>query len=481
MWCFTAALKACCTREMSAPWPGTLRERSVLRRSAILLLSLLVLACPALAQDPAPRRALLLDLKGVITFVAAAQLTKAIERAEAENAELLIVRLDTPGGLLSSTRDMIRAMLASHTPIVVYVAPNGARAASAGTYIVYASHIAAMAPGTHLGAATPVSLGIPGLPGSPPQQPPSEKEKEKTPTQPTGSTEERKAVNDAMAYLRSLAEIRHRNADFAEKAVREAATLTASQALEERVIEVIANDANELLTAIDGRTVSTSGGDTTLHTKGSPIVEIEPGWKAQVMSTITDPNIAFILLLIGIYGILFEFMNPGVVAPGVIGGICLIVALTALTILPLSYGGLALLLFGIALMVGEAFAPSFGILGLGGIIAFVLGAFFLFDPAEAQFGFGVAWPLIAGAAVTSAAFFIGIVGFALKARRRAVRTGAEEMIGSIGEVLNWLGGQGQVRVHGEIWAARSDQILASGRKVRVVDRAGLTLVVEEAA
>ncbi len=464
---------------MSTPRPGTLRERPILRRSAILLINLFLLACPALAQDRTPRPALLLDLKGVITFVAAAQLTKALERAEAENAELLIVRLDTPGGLLSSTRDMIRAMLASHTPIVVYVAPNGARAASAGTYIVYASHIAAMAPGTHLGAATPVSLGIPGLPGSPPQQPPSEKEKEKTPTQPTGSTEERKAINDAMAYLRSLAEIRHRNADFAEKAVREAATLTASQALEERVIEVIANDANELLTAIDGRTVSTSGGDTTLHTKGSPIVEIEPGWKAQVMSTITDPNIAFILLLIGIYGILFEFMNPGVVAPGVIGGICLLVALTALTVLPLSYGGLALLVFGIALMAAEAFAPSFGVLGLGGIIAFVLGAFFLFDPAEAQFGFGVAWPLIAGAAVTSAAFVIGVATFALKARRRAVRTWAEEMIGSAGEVINWADGHGQVRVHGEIWAARSDQSLAGRHRVRVIGREGLTLLVQE--
>jgi membrane-bound serine protease (ClpP class) len=448
---------------------------------AVLLLGLLIaLAPPAHGQDLNSRPVLLLDVTGVIGFVAVGELTKALERAKAEEAALLIIRLDTPGGLLSSTRDMIREVLASTTPIVVYVAPNGARAASAGTYLVYASHLAAMAPGTHLGAATPVSLGVPGLPGSPPPQPSPGAEKK--PAAPdTGTAEERKAVNDAAAYLRSLAEIRKRDADFAEKAVREAATLTASEAMKKGVVEVIAGNVDELLAAIDGRSVATAAGDITLRTKGNRIVELKPDWKAQLMSTITDPNIAFILLLIGIYGILFEFMSPGVVAPGVIGGICLIVALTALTVLPLSYGGLALLLFGIALMAAEAFVPSFGILGLGGIIAFVLGALFLFDPAEAQFGFGVAWPLIVGAAATSAAFVIGVAGFALKARRRAVRTGAEEMIGSTGEVLNWIGGQGQVRVHGEIWAARSDQSLASGRKVRVVGRTGLTLVVEQAA
>jgi membrane-bound serine protease (ClpP class) len=444
------------------------------------LLGLLVaFSFSAHAQEASSRPVLLLDVTGVIGFVAAGELSKALERAKAEKAALLILRLDTPGGLLSSTRDMIREMLASTTPIVVYVAPNGARAASAGTYLVYASHLAAMAPGTHLGAATPVSLSVPGLPGSPPPQPSPEKEK-KHAEPDTGTAVERKAVNDAVAYLRSLAEIRNRNPDFAEKAVRDAATLTASEALKQHVVEVIASDVNEMLAAIDGRKVSTASGDITLHTRGSPIVEIKPGWKSELMSTFTDPNIAFILLLIGIYGILFEFMSPGVVAPGVIGGICLIVALTALSVLPLNYGGLALLLFGIALMVAEAFAPSFGVLGLGGIAAFVLGAFFLFDPAEAQFGFGVAWPLIAGAAATSAAFVIGVAGFALKARRRAVRTGAEQMIGSIGEVLNWLGSQGQVRVHGEIWAARSDRSLTSGHKVRVVSRDGLTLVVQEA-
>ena len=241
-------------------------------------------------------------------------------------------------------------------------------------------------------------------------------------------------MNDAAAYLRTLAQLKNRNAEWAEKAVREAATLTASEALKEHVIEVIANDVDEMLAAIDGRSVATAGGEIRLATKGSSVVELKPDWKMRVMSTITDPNIAFILMLIGIYGILFEFMSPGAVAPGVVGSVSLIVALTALSVLPVSYGGLALLLLGIALMVGEAFAPSFGILGLGGVAAFVVGALFLFDPAEADFQFAVAWPVVASTAAVSAMFFAGVLGYALKARRRAVRTGAEEMIGSTGEV-----------------------------------------------
>lgn len=446
----------------------------------MLIAVMAALAVSAHAQDVKPRPALLLDLDGVIGFVAADQLSKALGRAKAEEAPVVIVRLDTPGGLLSSTRDMIREILASPIPVVVYVAPSGARAASAGTYIVYASHVAAMAPGTHLGAATPVSLGVPGLPGAPPQQPTPDKDKKSTEPD-TGPAAERKAVNDAAAYLRSLAEIRNRDADFAEKAVREAATLTASEAVKQRVVDVVVPDVAALLDALDARKVATASGDVTLSTKGLAVVEIEPGWKAQLMSIVTDPNIAFVLMLIGIYGILFEFMNPGAIAPGIIGGICLIVALTALSVLPVNYGGLALLLFGIALLVAEAFMPSFGVLGIGGVAAFVVGAFFLFDPTETSFGFGIAWPLIVGAAATSALLVIGIMGFALKARHRAVRTGAEEMIGSVGEVLSWIGTQGQVRVHGEIWAARSDHSLARGRKARVIGRVGLTLTVEEVA
>ncbi len=446
----------------------------------LLLLSLVAALAPAArAEGGNTRQALLVDVKGVIGFVSASQLTTALEKAKAEDASLLIIRLDTPGGLLSSTREMVQAMLGSPVPVVVYVAPSGARAASAGTYLVYASHLATMAPGTHLGAATPVPLGVPGLPGSPPpSKPPPGSEK---PAEPDpASAGDRKAVNDAVAYLRTLAELRSRNAEWAEKAVREAATLTSTEALEERVVEFIANDIDQMLAAIDGRSVSTSAGEVRLNTKGIGLVELEPDWKMHVMSVLTDPNIAFILLLIGVYGILFEFMSPGAVAPGVVGGISLIVALTALSVLPVSYGGLALLLLGIALMALEGAAPSFGVLGLGGIVAFVVGALFLFDPADADIHFAIAWPVIAGAAAVSAAFFAGVLGFALEARRRPVRTGAEEMIGIVGEVVSWSDGRGRIRVHGEIWDARSEQSFMIGQKVRVASRAGLTLMIEAA-
>lgn len=429
------------------------------------------------ADDADTRRAMLVDVKGAIGFVSTTLLATALEQAKSQGASILIVRLDTPGGLLSSTREMIQAMLASPVPIVAYVAPGGARAVSAGTYLVYASHLAAMAPGTHLGAATPVALGVPGLPGSPPPSKPDRDPQKSTEPQPADAAE-RKAVNDAVAYLRTLAELRGRNADWAEKAVREASTLTASDALEERVVELIAKDVGELLTAIDGRTVTTAAGDVRLGTKAAVVVEVVPDWKMQVLSAISDPNIAFMLLLIGMYGILFEFMSPGAFAPGVIGAISLLVALTALSVLPVNYGGLALLLLGIVLMVLEAFTPSFGTLGLGGIVAFAVGALFLFDPGESDIHFAVAWPLIAGATAASVLFLAGVLGFAVKARRHPVRTGAEEMIGSTGEVVSWQDGQGRIHAHGEMWEAKSNQALATGQKVRITGRVGLTLMVE---
>jgi membrane-bound serine protease (ClpP class) len=287
----------------------------------------------AAAQQQADRQVLLIDIKGAIGFVTVEFLEKALDRAAAQHAAAVVVRLDTPGGLVSSTREMIQAILASRVPVVLYVAPNGSRAASAGTYLMYASHVAAMAPSTHLGAATPVALSPTGLPGSPqPQKPPAGSEKQNNPEPLTAM--ERKVLNDAIAYLRSLAELRGRNADWAEKTVLDAATLTASEALRERVIDVIANDVEHLLQQIDGRSVSTAAGETRLDTRGRSIIELKPNWRMQVMSVIADPNIAIILLMIGIYGILFEFWNPGAVAPGVIGGISLLVALTALSVLP---------------------------------------------------------------------------------------------------------------------------------------------------
>jgi membrane-bound serine protease (ClpP class) len=434
------------------------------------------------SAQPAPERAvLLLDIKGAIGFVSADQLTKALQRAKATGAEALVVRIDTPGGLLSSTRDMIHAILASPVPVVMYVAPNGSRAASAGTYLMYASHVAAMAPSTHLGAATPVSLspgGLPGSPQKPPEQKPTGTEKDKQPPTDPASAMERKVVNDAVAYIRALAELRGRNADWAEKAVREGVSLTASAALGERVVDLIAKDVQELLAQVHGRRVSTPAGDIVLETRGRPVVEIAPDWKQQIMQVIADPNIALILMMIGIYGILFEFWNPGAIAPGVIGAISLLVALAALSVLPVNYAGLALLLLGIALMVAEAFLPSFGIAGIGGVVAFALGALFLFDPEQSDIPIQVSWQVVVGLTAASAAFFLGILGFAARARQRPVRTGAEEMIGSVGEVVYWEDGAGRIQVHGEIWAAKSGARLSVGQLVRVVGRTGLTLAVE---
>jgi membrane-bound serine protease (ClpP class) len=436
----------------------------------------LVAGPPASGQVEVGGAILLVDVKGAIGFVSSAQISKAVQRAEADKASAVIVRMDTPGGLLTSTREMIQTILGSRVPIIMYVAPSGARAASAGTYLLYAAHVAAMAPGTHLGAATPISLAPPAMPGQQPTKP-SQGSDEKKDADPAGAAE-RKSLNDAIAYIRSLAQLRDRNADWAEKAVREAATLTAMEAAKERVIDVVASDIEGLLSSVNGKVVTTAAGEVRLETRGREVVAIETDWKMRLMSAIADPNIAIILLMIGIYGIIFEFWSPGAIVPGVVGGISLIVALTALSVLPVNFAGLALLLFGIGLMVAEAFSPGFGIAGLGGIVAFAIGALFLFDPSESDVPIAVSWQLIAGLAVLSAGFFAGVLGFALKARQRPVATGAEQLIGMNGEVVSWSGSEGRVRVHGEIWSARSEQVITAGHKVRVVGRTGLQLSVE---
>ncbi|MDP2620100.1 MAG: nodulation protein NfeD [Hyphomicrobiales bacterium] len=350
---------------------------------------------------------------------------------------------------------------------------RAARAASAGTFLVYASHVAAMAPGTNLGAATPISIGVPGLPGP---QPTDDKEKDKD--QPSGSAAERKAMEDVVALLRSLAQLRGRNVEFAEKAVREAATLTAEDARKEGVIEVVAANLDELLAAIDGRTVKVGDGERTLATEGAAHRVIEPDWRTRLLAVISDPNVAFLLLLIGFYGIILEFWNPGALVPGTVGGISLILALIALSALPVHYGALALLLLGIALMIAEAFAPGIGILGAGGLVAFVVGAIFLFEGTGWDIEVAVSWPVVAGTAATTAALIFGVVGAAMKAYKRPPGTGAEEMIGSRAVVIQWRGSKGQVRVHGEIWAARADKPLKPESVVKVVGREGLTLIVE---
>ena len=421
--------------------------------------------------EPAP--VVVLDVKGAIGVGTGHMLEEAFARARAERAGLIVVRMDTPGGLVSATRDIIQAILASPIPVAVYVAPAGARAASAGTYIAYAAHIAAMAPGTHLGAATPVQMGAPGAP-APPQRRDGDKPAEGEGSGQGGAME-RKVMNDAVAYLRSLAQLRGRNAEWAEKAVRDAATLTAEEAAKEKVVDLLAGSVDDLLDRVDGRTVRTAEGERTLATRHARVIVVEPSWKARLLAVITDPNVAFILLMIGIYGIIFEFWSPGLAGPGLVGVICLIVGLMALSVMPLNFAGVALLLAGLAMLGIEAFTPGFGVLGLGGVAAFVVGGLFLFDPAGADIDFAVGWPVLLAAAATNALLIVGVLGMALRTRRRAVVTGSEQMIGLEGEVLEWHDGRGRIRVHGEIWSARAEAPVAPGTRVRVGRRDGLTL------
>jgi membrane-bound serine protease (ClpP class) len=434
-----------------------------------LVLSLSIIAAASVAAPAAPGdRVLVVSIEGAISVAAARALARAIDQAKKDGAAAIVMRLDTPGGLVSATRDIIRDMVAAPVPIIVYVAPSGARAASAGTFIVYASHLAAMAPGTNLGAATPIQMG--GIPGTPQQK------DDKKGSDPTAA--DRKAINDAVAMLRSLAQLRGRDLDFAEKAVREAATLTADEARKQGVVEIVAGSVDDVLVQADGRMVSVSGEQRPLATRGATAITVELDWRTKLLGVIADPNIAFILLLIGVYGLLFEFWSPGAVLPGVLGGICLLLAMIALSMLPVQYGALGLVLLGIAMMVGEVFTPGGFVLGVGGVVAFLVGAFFLFEPEGSTIDIGIATPIIIGSAVVSAGFIFAVAGAAIKARRRPAATGAEEMIDSRGKVVDWQADRGNIRVHGEIWSARSDRELKSGDSVRVTRREGLTLIVE---
>jgi membrane-bound serine protease (ClpP class) len=384
--------------------------------------------------------------------------------------------MDTPGGLDTSMRSIIKAVLASPVPIAGFVAPQGARAASAGTYILYATHIAAMAPATNLGAATPVAVGLPtpGGGGGPPGGAAS------AASQPDAGHDAMaaKRVHDAAAYMRALAQLRGRNADWGEQAVREAVSLTAADALSRKVIDLVAADVPDLLRQLDGRVVALGGAGTakvTLATAKAPIVAVEPDWRGRLLAVIGDPSVVLILMMIGVYGLLFEFMSPGYVAPGVIGGVCLLLGLWGLQMLPVNYAGLALILLGIAFFVAEAFMPSYGTLGIGGVVAFALGALLLVDSDLP--GFGVSRPLIGALALVSLAVVLGIVGMAEKARRRPVVSGAPMMIGEPAEVIEFGGGEGWATVEGERWRVRATEPLAPGQRVRVTRVDGLVLEV----
>ncbi len=427
-----------------------------------------------------------MNIQGAIGPVTDDYVRSGLARAREVQAALVVLRVDTPGGLDTSMREIIKEIIASPIPVVTYVAPSGARAASAGTYIFYASHVAAMAPGTNLGAATPVRIGGGGGNEKPLREEPKVKEKEKSkdgakdkePRPPLGDDAmTHKAVNDAAAYIRGLAQMRGRNGEWAEKAVREAASLHAEEAVRLRVADFIATDIDDLLAKIEGRRIEVQGKETRLNAlKGATLVAFEPDWRTKLLSVITDPNVAVILMMLGTLGLIFELSNPGYVLPGVVGGICLLLGLYAFQTLPVNYAGFGLILLGLAFMVAEAFMPSFGALGIGGIVAFVVGSIILFDTGVE--GYDIAWQLITVVALVTGAILFGIVMLAVRSRRRAVVSGAEELLGARGEALGAFADQGWVHVHSENWQARTRERLVRGQRIRVTGRDGLTLLVE---
>ncbi len=405
--------------------------------------------------------AILLEIKGPIGPPFVSFIEKALKDAASIQSPLLILQIDTPGGLDTSMRKIIQLIMTSPVPVVTFVSPGGARAASAGTYILYSSHVSAMAPGTNLGAATPVQMAGKTNPGN---------------KEPDGESDmQRKIIKDAEAYIRSLAQLRGRNVEWAVQAVRNADSLSAEEALQKNVIDILATHVPDLLAQLDGKEIKLINQSQVLRTSGLTIKKIEPDWHTQLLSFITNPNVAYILMLIGIYGLIFEFAAPGTFISGIVGAISLMLSLYAFQVLPISYAGFALMLFGLALMIAEAFAPSFGILGLGGGLAFIIGSIFLMDTSVP--GYGISPALVGTLGLLNLAFFAFVLGAVIQARKRPVVTGAEIMVGTKAVALEDFDSEGKVKTRGEIWQARSPVSVEAEQDLKITGTDGLVLLV----
>lgn len=459
---------------------NTARLRLPFAPALLLVLLCLYPAALTYSQTPAATaaaRVWLLELNGPIGPASADYIVRALQGAAQAGAELVVIRMDTPGGLDMAMRDIISSIIASPVPVVTWTAPGGARAASAGTYITLASHFAAMAPATNIGSSTPVSLGGGGSPFPFPEPGNEESDAETPDTAAAGSAMDRKVINDAVAYIRGLAELRGRNVEWAEATVREAANLSSAEALAQNVIDFIARDLDELLRQLDGQTTTIAGQERSLSLANPDIVNMPPDWRHEFLSVITNPNVAYILLMIGIYGLILEFYNPGMGLPGITGIICLLVAGFALQMLPINYAGLSLLLVGIALIVVEVFSPSFGVFGIGGLVAFLLGSIMLMDTELP--GYQISLSLIAAFTVATGLLVLLILGALIKARRQKVTTGTEAMLGMEAIALDDFEHRGHVFAHSEHWTAESDSPVRKGDRLQITHIDGLILKVRK--